>query len=81
MVCKPRDLQVSCRLQSILHVYDIAGSVIDWISGGLSGGQMLGAITRSTDTDFDIIAATNSELTVWEPNASGYVKRYTAAAT
>ena len=66
---------------SKLRVYDIASAVNDWTSGGLSGGTMLGAITRSTDNGFEIIAATNSELTVWTPNATGYLKSYTAAAT
>ncbi len=64
-----------------LHVYDIASGVTDWTSGGLSGGIMVGAITRSTDSGFEIIAATSSELTVWQSNATGYVKSFTAAAS
>ena len=42
---------------------------------------MLGAITRSTDDGFEIIAATDSELTVWRSNTTGYVKSFTASAT
>ena len=67
--------------EEMLHVYDIASGVTDWTSGGLSGGNMVGAITRSTDEGFEIIAATSTELTVWQSNTTGYVKSFTAAAS
>jgi len=64
-----------------LQVYDISSQLVDWTSGGLSGGFMINAITLGTENGFELIAATSSELTLWKPNSSGFVKSYTATAT
>lgn len=64
-----------------LQVYDIATMQADWTSGGLSGGNMVGAITIDNGAGFDIVAANSTELTLWQPSDDGFSKSYTASAS
>lgn len=60
-----------------LQVYDIASMQAEWTSGGLSGGQLKEAIAINGESSFAIVAATSSELTLWEPLDGTYSKANT----
>lgn len=64
-----------------LQVYNLSNRQNVWTSGGLSGGWITDAIAINTTSDFDIAAATNSELTLWRKSDEGpYVKIFNTSA-
>jgi len=64
--------------QRKLQIYDVASMQSDWTSGLLTGTSMNGAVVINHDAGFDIVAATNSELTLWKSVNGGYSKFHTA---
>lgn len=60
-----------------LQVYDIANRQAEWVSGGLTGDQMVEAVAINKNSGFDIVASTLSELTLWEKSEGVYEKTNT----